>query len=96
MSFFTVEVTIGIEEVYNHGTLNVYPNPATDKITIDLGTSTLANKIVMVDPAGKVVFEDVPNSNKFDVNVEQYAEGTYLMNIYFGEEVVVKRIVIIR
>ena len=96
ISFFTVAVTVGIDEVSNQGSLNVYPNPAADKITIDLGTNKLANKIVMFDPAGKVVFEDVPNGSKFDVNVQQFAEGTYLMNIYLGEEVVVKRVVIIR
>jgi hypothetical protein len=96
ISFFTVDITVGIEQVFKLNTLKVYPNPTAEKITIDLGIDALATKIVLVDPAGKVVFEDFPNSNNFDVNVEKYAEGTYLLNIYVAQEIVVKRIVITR
>jgi hypothetical protein len=96
ISFFTVDITVGIEQVLKLNALKVYPNPAAEKITIDLGIDALATKIVLVDPAGKVVFEDFPNSNNFDVNVEKYAEGTYLLNIYVAQEIVVKRNVITR
>lgn len=92
-SLYTVQVSADVKVVFS-GALNIYPNPARDVITIDLGSSQAVERIILTDPAGKVVFEDTPNSSKFDVNVQFYAEGVYFINLYVGDEVIVRRIAI--
>lgn len=94
-SSYTVSFTVGIDEV-DAGSLSVYPNPARDVVTIELSTEQSVDRFVLIDPAGRIVLEQAPESNKFDVDVRPYAEGVYLINLQVGDNVIMKRIVINR
>lgn len=93
---FVVEYPVGLTDLSVKDELSIYPNPAKDVITVSLGTSKICDRFQLVNMTGKIIYEENPNSNKFDVDVKFYAKGLYFINIYSGKEVITKKIVINR
>jgi hypothetical protein len=76
---------IGIDISEQNYDFNIYPNPATNEVTIDLGAipynELISIKIVIVDISGRNVKKITPNSSLIKVNTSDFASGTYLINI---------------
>ncbi|MCF6184520.1 MAG: T9SS type A sorting domain-containing protein [Bacteroidales bacterium] len=68
-----------IENVGNNISVKVYPNPATDVIT--LNSEFLINKIVIYNLIGKEVFSKTINSKNTDVNISAYLKGIYFIKV---------------
>jgi len=67
-------------------TLKIYPNPATNKVTLernDLQKSTLE----VIDITGKEVMKQSLNSSSNTVNMEKLPSGTYLFKVFSDEGV---------
>jgi hypothetical protein len=79
--------TSGITEIQN--TLNkiqVYPNPATDQITLELNSKTNSLlRIKIVDIVGKIVYESSVSStegiNEINININNLIAGHYLLTV---------------
>lgn len=67
---------------------NVYPNPAKDKINIDLKQASNENetKVFLYDLNGKIIYETILSSAQFQINVSNYSNGKYLLKIVNGKE----------
>ncbi|GAB1451313.1 hypothetical protein MASR2M47_13690 [Draconibacterium sp.] len=79
---FTVNVKIptGIETLAE-GAISVYPNPASDFVKINLGT-TKGSQLRVTDENGRVVFvQEIKNAREFDVDVSGFAKGVYMVAI---------------
>ena len=64
--------------------LEVYPNPATSSISIDLDLNSNYTNIKILNTDGTVVFENnysSINSEKLTINVENLAQGLYYLLI---------------
>ncbi len=81
----------GIEETVLSG-VRVYPNPAIDYAIVE--SAGTISRIVITDLAGKVVFHDVFNQGYVRINTSQFREGVYLVNIYTGQGVEVKKLLV--
>ena len=76
------------------------PNPANDKITVELiGNYEGICNIEVINPLNKVILnEQMPCNEKVKtINVSQIAQGIYSVNVYINNEVrLVNKITIIR
>lgn len=82
--------------------IDVYPNPATDKVNIEINSPNDGDvEIAIFDMSGRKL-ETIANkriysgNNKFVWNAASYAAGTYICKVYAGGEAFMERIVIVR
>lgn len=89
---FNVQVGLGINEANIAEGVKVYPNPASK--TLYIVSSSLTDRVEMVDMTGKKVFVSTPGTYKSDIDVSKYSEGVYFINIYNKDGLVTKRVVV--
>lgn len=70
----------------------IYPNPATDQVTLNF--TTIPQKIEILDMAGKVVYSDVPESTINVVNTSNWNTGFYLIKVLDNSQVSTSKLVI--
>ncbi|MBK7666572.1 MAG: T9SS type A sorting domain-containing protein [Sphingobacteriaceae bacterium] len=74
--------TIGIKEYYNPLSLKLYPNPTRDKVEFVLNNPSSDLEMKIFNSLGQIVFEDkMVNSNKFTLDVSNYANGLYYVEV---------------
>jgi carboxypeptidase T len=82
-----VSVSAGENGVGNNFSVNVFPNPASDKITISCSQPG-AKKYCVTDLSGRRILEGSLNSVSETVSVSSLDHGVYLLNICVDEKVI--------
>ncbi|MBL7885423.1 MAG: T9SS type A sorting domain-containing protein [Flavobacterium sp.] len=85
---FTTEFTSTlVVDQFGDNTFMVYPNPASSNVTIVLQSSTeKIENITIVDIMGKIVATSSNiNSNQYQLNVEAFSKGMYMIEISTNE-----------
>jgi PKD repeat protein len=82
--------TIGIEN-YNVN-FSIYPNPTTEKLTIDAGTLVKAN-IKLMDLSGRMVMISKMNQSLMQLDLTQLSDGIYMIRIEYGDRSITKKII---
>lgn len=59
--------------------LTLYPNPATDRITIDC--SERINELSIYNLVGELVFQRQLNNNKNEIDVSNLSKGVYIIRV---------------
>lgn len=72
-----------IANIDNAIAFSVYPNPATEVVTV--ATSQKAQKVEILNYLGQVIFAQAVQDNTFTLNVANYANGVYFIRLT-GEE----------
>lgn len=92
---YTPYGTMGIQENnFAHASFLVYPNPATEQITI-LSEGVQIKNISVIDMSGKTVMKQkAGNNNTFQLNVSNLASGTYVVQGVTSKGSVSKTIVV--
>lgn len=85
-----INVALGIN--YNEIGLNVYPNPADDKIQVK--TNSVIDKIEILDANGKKILSCNVNDYSKELNVSGLKNGSYFISVFSGEKVVTSKIII--
>lgn len=67
--------------------LKVYPNPASDLVTIETPSGTQNNTVTIADVHGQVVATRSMNSHKIRINISALTRGVYFLKVY-GEGIV--------
>ncbi|MBO6117871.1 MAG: T9SS type A sorting domain-containing protein, partial [Bacteroidales bacterium] len=69
----------GIEDVNGNASINIYPNPAKDVITLDIEHLTLnnADAVTIFNSNGQVVYRFNITSQKFNIDVSGLESGVY-------------------
>ena len=70
--------------------LNVYPNPTTGVLHLDIEDETKIEKIEVYDFSGKIIKEI---KGELLINIESLASGNYLLRVFTSEGVVIKKII---
>ncbi|MBK8680836.1 MAG: T9SS type A sorting domain-containing protein [Chitinophagales bacterium] len=99
------EIIFGID--YQHGTkgleepgtldfLNVYPNPTSDNIYLELNDeNALPYSYILYDVTGRIVYSKNEVSNlKEGINVQNLADGIYLLSIQHEDQFYNKKIIV--
>lgn len=89
---------LGLRTVTLDEIINVYPNPTSGKITVDLGEIKVGNTLTVAvfDVTGKAVYEQIlfNNPGKLDINLENKAKGVYFVTVYDGYNKVNKTVTV--
>jgi hypothetical protein len=72
---------------------NVYPNPASDEIQIELPVDNAI--LTLTDLSGRVILTDQMNSNKKVISVDLLANGTYVLFVKTNDGKVYREKIII-
>lgn len=103
-SAFVVNETIGIAEKIDTPTIKIYPNPANDKLYIDLPMKSECDfqsrpdwqpRIELINTTGQVVFEkEISNRQKLEFDISHLPAGEYfVLVIVDGKQVFVEKVV---
>lgn len=90
----------GVEENSNINGLNIYPNPAKDKVSVDFNLNNTAKvNINVTDLAGKVIFTKdlgtkTNGNHTFTLDASMISNGIYVMNVVTNGEVSAHKLVI--
>ena len=96
----TVNFVLGVNSSFAVSTLTMYPNPATDQITIDVTNFSGLDviNVTIVDITGKIVMinklEGAGNNFNETYDVSSFATGTYFVQFEANGEVVTRQFVI--
>ena len=75
--------------------INLFPNPATDKLTIALGSNNKKVEVTIADITGQIIYKTVAtNSEKVEVNTQDIPAGIYLVQIQTADFIATKKLVI--
>jgi hypothetical protein len=79
--------------------LNVYPNPSDDLFNISFNSDIIQElNIRVLNSLGQVIFNDFKNQFVGEytkqLNLENYRQGVYLLEIQTGEEIINKKIIL--
>jgi len=90
---------VSIKEVENINNLVVYPNPASEKLNITFNTSTTDDfNITIYNVTGQAVYKETLNnfvgSYYNEINVNDLAQGVYLMQVKSSKGAVTQKIVV--
>ena len=77
---------VGIELIENNKSINVYPNPATNELTIEIKDNTQNTKFEILNSTGQIVFKGTV-INKTVVQTSGFAKGLYLIKLENGKTV---------
>jgi PKD repeat protein len=89
--------TTGINETTNQiSDLNIFPNPAKDRITISLNNFDNNKPILVriIDILGKEVFYSTYTNSKISLNVVSWSKGMYTINVTQDQKVIHKKIIV--
>jgi len=77
--------------------LIVYPNPAQDQVNIHLNGGRDFERFVIYNATGQAVYESEKNWTRHaEVNVAQWSQGVYFLNVFTEKGVVNKKLEIIK
>lgn len=83
-------LSTGVEDLNNSNEIvNIYPNPAEDKLTINANNVNIVS-IVITDVSGKPVFKQINSNNS--INVSELAAGIYFVNLYTDSNIIIKKL----
>lgn len=83
--------TVGVE-LNNNISVNIYPNPTEDIISVE--TSSSATHFQLHDVTGKLFTEGLVNIQKFNIDIRSLKSGIYFLSLQSNEGLEVKKIII--
>jgi len=92
------ETHVGISDnVLTQNTINCYPNPATDIITLEVlqNSTSNDNNFTLSDLNGKELIKQELNqlSNKTEIDISSLSGGIYFLKLVYNDKVEIKKIV---
>lgn len=71
---------VGVENLDPTVEINVYPNPISDIVNIELSANVLNSQMQLIDGAGRTVLTELVTELKFKIDFTSYSKGTYYLN----------------
>ena len=90
-------IATGINENSFAASINLFPNPANNHLSIALGSNNKKVEVAIADITGKIVYTTtIVETDKVEVNTNEFAEGIYIVQIQSGEFISTKKLIIKR
>ncbi len=90
--------TIGIDDLENTISFNIYPNPSKGTLFVAIRTEESKNlEVKFVNQLGMIVMSSavsVSNSDKLEFDLEQFAQGVYYISITGDKLNYVRKIIV--
>ncbi|MDF1675817.1 MAG: PKD domain-containing protein [Vicingaceae bacterium] len=88
---------VGIDENLLNSAINVYPNPVSEKFSVEINNFNVDIKeLVLMNTIGQVVDKVLPQANVFiyEFSVAHQPKGIYFMNVISDKGVITKKIIV--
>lgn len=85
------ECAVGINDVDNVTSFEVYPNPAHETVTVS--TTMNAQKVEVLNYLGQVIYSHNVSGNTFTLNVANYADGVYFIRLTGDEGIATQKLI---
>ena len=92
MSFTTTASIVSIDA--NTTTMTLYPNPASEKVTIALSRVESGAKVVVSDMQGRVILSDNMASDTYELSVENLSSGVYYIRVIDGTSIHTQKLIV--
>ena len=80
--------TSGIKEMLTPAiSVNVFPNPSTEQVTVQIGKE-ISGTLAVYDYLSRKVGEYPVNGTQISIDVNRYATGSYLLNVIENDKVI--------
>ena len=74
---------------------NVFPNPGTNHLTVDLGFNNKKVEVVIVDINGKIIYSTTATeTQKIEVNTKYFEAGVYFLQLLSEDLIEMKKLII--
>jgi len=84
------ELSVGIAEQFDETVGNIYPNPATDHIKVNLPSNS---EVKVFDNTGRVIMSSTAGSETLEMDVSSLQPGIYFMNIHQDGQLATRRFI---
>jgi PKD repeat protein len=95
-----VACLLDIDQLVFDANINVYPNPTNDMVYIEIGKDYAGQipEIKIYDVLGKVIEVPVIEEafDKFSVNINNYPQGMYFINVYMDGKMITRKISLLK
>lgn len=91
---YDLENPAAVEDVANLKAIRVYPNPASNLLSVEVEKSNADTRIGLYDLQGRLLQEGTISGNKgrFDFNTSQLATGSYFLRIQSGSTQQIRKV----
>jgi hypothetical protein len=93
---FSPKAATSIQESPYFSSINIYPNPAADHISIDLEPGIENPTIKLYDQTGKLHLQEILTGNNRSVNVSRLPQGAYILFVETPRSMNLGRVMIVR
>ena len=92
---YNTDISIGIEDLDENNGIKVFPNPATERISIIIDQSvTFSNPVLsLYNIYGQLLIENVLTSEKSEIDISKLAKGVYVIKFNRGNKMAFSRII---
>ena len=85
----------GITENISASSISLYPNPATNYLTITLQGDNKKAEVTIMDITGKIFYSTTENeTQELKINTKDFAEGVYLVQVKSEDFMATKKLVV--
>lgn len=88
--------TLAVDEQLLNTAIKVYPNPVTEKLSIDLNDVSGNIKLMLYSMTGQLLITEKLNTQKNSINISHLKNGLYLVNLHFSDYKTIKTFKIIK
>ena len=85
----------GIDDVNGSYSVSIYPNPASEKVTVSVEGMSGKAQVSVIDMSGRTVMTSTMEGDSAQLNVSKLAQGTYFVRIN-GENISTVRKLVVR
>ncbi|MGB4848052.1 MAG: T9SS type A sorting domain-containing protein, partial [Saprospiraceae bacterium] len=90
-----MSLPVGVEEIKSGMDWKVFPNPAFDQLTIELANNTKKINVIITDITGKIMYSTTVSGNQIiEVNVKDFLEGVYVVQIQSSEFIQSQKLIV--
>lgn len=88
-------ITIGVNEILKQNDFSIFPNPATESITIKINTEGISKiSYEIIDVLGKTIIKnEVTDLTNININISNIKSGVYFIKLQVNNSTVTKKFV---
>jgi aminopeptidase N len=93
------DITQSVKSEIANKYLNIYPNPATNNVTVAISNSNVGSnaKIIITDVSGRIILSQQANNGDNNINLNQLQNGVYFVTLQNENKTIAsKKLVVIR
>ncbi|MCX6310134.1 MAG: T9SS type A sorting domain-containing protein [Bacteroidetes bacterium] len=88
-----VDVCAGVQNAVNNESISVYPNPVNELLNVDASATNGITSAIIMNGLGQVVYSNENVLGKITIDMSNFANGIYSLQLKNGNSVITKKIV---